>query len=46
MGSSFEYAWIHERNGGNTNDSSELLYGVTGSDADLRDWAAIMDSDN
>lgn len=28
------------------NDASELLYGVIGSNADLRDWTKIMASDN
>ena len=32
--------------GASTSDSSELLYGVIGSNADYRDWSAIMASDN
>ena len=32
--------------GASTSDSSELLYGVIGSNADYRDWSVIMASDN
>ena len=32
--------------GASTSDSSELLYGVIGSNADYRDWSAIMATDN
>ena len=32
--------------GVNVADASELLYGVIGSNADLRDWTQIMESDN
>jgi len=32
--------------GADVTDSSELLYGVVGSNADYRDWSAIMATDN
>ena len=35
-----------EATGVNFNDASELMYGVIGSNADLRDWTKIMASDN
>jgi hypothetical protein len=33
-----------DRTGANFNDASELLYGVVGSNTDVRNWAAIMAS--
>ena len=35
-----------EATGSDFNDANELLYGVIGSNADLRDWTKIMASDN
>lgn len=35
-----------ESTGVSASDASELLYGVIGSNADLRDWSKIMASDN
>lgn len=35
-----------EATGVSASDASELLYGVIGSNADLRDWSKIMASDN